>query len=796
MGYKSQIKASLFITLLCCLIVYFFYITVAIPHLGIIVAPDEDGNYVVEVADPAGRADNAGITQGDIVLLIDGKPVQDNYSVRNFGAVEQAKEITIRQPDGTVTTVSFDWNWTRNISSDELVFQFIVPAMFLLVFVSMSIFLYRKGKRDRETLTLIMFFLTVGLTYYSSTASYRSDPLGKITLFVLLPMIPYIFMHFMNIYLKRFNVQFINIRFFYAMMGLNLLIGFIYSIFILIDYTIPDFTYKYRVLMSTLIFIGYSICLISLVKVYMNYRKTRLNALFKIMLAAHIAAFTPFVTMNLLPLMILNVELLPSTFTTLFIFALPFSYMYLFTSNTLFDIDFIFTRFKYYTLLALVPAVGVMFFLTIIETVNYDKTWVKWFQVFFVIYAGMAVFLYFKEMIDHRFRPKLLKQMYSFQDSIDRLSSRMTRVMKRSDLEEVLKQEVGTMIPLSTLGFLRIDIGAGTINSNDGFTLLPETAQALLRMADTFQVSCMYTLEDGLVSVVGKHKEGFHVMWISAKSNQTHFNVDELRWLKTITHYTSIVQENLYLIENLLVDLESEMSKEKSTTPWVLRLLFCLSENERRRLASDLHDSALQDQLLWFRRLESAMIDYKMSSELLDELGHVREGLLDVIYQIRETCNELRPPLLKELGLIEALESLIEHIQLQVNFAVRFQSQPLKSALNEEQLTSIYRIIQELLRNTAKHARANLVFIDLRQEGNHIYVSYKDDGIGMDLVKLTSSFSHMGLSGVKERVSSLEGEIEFYSEVGSGFEVKMVIPVVWTQGRGERDDNVDSYLIS
>jgi len=776
------------------LIIYFLYIVITVPLIGIGVVKDSEGNYVVEGIDREGRASNLNISQGDVILQVDGESPEDDYSVLKFHRVEKALNILVEHTDGTVEEIVFDREWLHSLTGQELIFQIIVPGLTHVIFILMSWFLYRK-KKEKATLLLIMFFLSIGITYFSSPASYRSDPLAKLCMYVLLPMVPYIYIYFMNTYLRKYNAVFFNGKLFKFMVFINSLCSIVFTIYVLTDWIPFDFLDASKIMLAALLVMGFLSCLLALIKVYIQFHRTRLNALFKIMLASHVVAFTPFVTMNLLPLIIFNVELLTSTLTTLCIFVLPLSYMYLFSSNTLFDIDFIFTRFKYYTSIAIIPAVGVLLFLTIIESIDYDKSWIKWFQIFFVIYAGMTLFLYLKEQIDYRFRPKLFKQMYSFQDSLDRFSAQMTRVMKRSDLEDVLKQEMSAMLPLSTFRMLTVNVEEQVIDTRDSEPIPIKLGHELLQSVETYRVSSINTMKDGLALVVGLRKEAYHIIWISNKNNHTSFNVDELRWLKTITHYTSIVHENLYLIETLLEDLELEMHKEKETPTWLLRLLFTLSENERRKLASDLHDSALQDQLLWFRRLESAMIDYKMSAELQEELGHIREGLLDVVYQIRETCNELRPPLLKELGLIKALESLIEHMQLQVNFMVYFHAKPIHSALNEEQLTVIYRIIQELLRNTAKHARANEVVIDLKQNGSYIHLNYKDDGIGMNLGEMKASFSHMGLSGVKERVVSLEGKIEFHSAVGQGFKVNIILPIVWTIGRGEREDSHDSYLI-
>jgi len=241
----------------------------------------------------------------------------------------------------------------------------------------------------------------------------------------------------------------------------------------------------------------------------------------------------------------------------------------------------------------------------------------------------------------------------------------------------------------------------------------------------------------------------------------------------------SIVYDNLYLIEGLTENLESIMQQQgQKASPWLLRLLFNLSENERRRLAADLHDSALQDQLVWYRRLEIVMQDIQQPSPLHTELSLIKEGLLDVIHQIRETCNELRPPLLREMGIVRSLELLFEEMQLRTNYAIQFQAHSFSRDLNDEQILVLYRIVQELLRNAVKHAKATQIEIELEERQTQIYFRYRDDGIGLDLQQVQVSFQHMGLSGIQERVASLEGNITFQSEQGEGLEVLITLPVL------------------
>ncbi|WP_211234313.1 ATP-binding protein [Paenibacillus taiwanensis] len=737
---------------------------------------DESNQYVVSEVTPFDKADEYGIKRGEVVLEVDGMPPSNNLFVTKFGNIEQVDSLLVRKLDGTVEAIQIDHDWLANMRSGTLFFHILVPSLVLVVFLLMSCVVYAKRKDDKAARLLILFFVCIGIIYFSSPVSGKLDLVARV-LISLLPLGFCLFMYFMNAYLSRYRIKFVN-NYILHLLSIIVLLQCVAKMLFHIDIIKADISGTISAMYYSTIVFANVVCLYRLIALFIQYRFTKLNPLFKFMLAAHSLAFVPFVTMNVISLSLFRVQLLPAYFTTLFVLVLPISYMYLITSNRLFDIDFILTRFKYYTSLALVPSLLVLFFLAIIYNANYDHTWVQWFQIFVVIHIGFTLFLYLKEQVDYKFRPKLFKQMYSYQDSLDRFSRSMARVMKKEDLIRAIEQEVTSMLPLSRFQFLTVNSSHARVNPSPTNDVDHDIAKYLLANVESLQVAEVITMPQGVALIVGQRKEEIHVIWIGNKSNRTLFNVDELRWLKTIANYTSIVYENLHFLDNFMEQLEDEMRQtQSSTSPWLLRLLFLLSENERRRLGSDLHDSALQDQLIWYRRLETFMADNKIPKHMQNELYQIKEGLLDVIHQIRETCNELRPPLLTELGVVEAVEFLTDHLQLQVNFAVVLQAKPVTATLSEEQITAVYRIMQELLRNTEKHAKANKVVIDIEEDDTHIYLAYKDDGVGMNLDNLQSSFSHMGLSGIRERVISLEGEIEFHAEEGRGFAVSMKIPI-------------------
>lgn len=778
--------AILSLIILIWIVIYLTVVIVKVPTIGVDLYKDRSGHYIVANVDQGSRADFLGIRNNDLILKVNNEDVNEFKNVRKYAYIEGADSVFVKHQDGREQLIDFKSHWSGNHSNWDLLIQLYTPGASLFVFSAFSVFLYGKRKNDKAALLLIAFFLSIGLSYYSSSASIRADRIGLSIIYVVLPLIPLLFMSFMNVYLAKYGTTFVNKRLLNALYFVVFVLGSVSLFYIWTD-RLPFQIYEYmKMTHSGIILLGNVICVYFLIHRYIEHHRTKLNSLFKITLTAHLVAFTPFTFMNLLPLMTGNQQFVPAAFTALFLFVLPVVYLYLLTSNQLFDIDFILTRFKYYTSLSLVPAVLITIFSLALMIEQPKNFWMRSFQLFAITYIGITLFLYAKELIDHRFRPRMFKAMYSYQDSLDRFSRKIARIMKKTDLQIALRQEINELLPVNHIEFVQIDQTEGIVHASGKTVEEERTIAFLLQVADILEVGELVDLPYGIGLVIGKQRAGIHVVWIGPKTNHTRFNSDELRWLKTMANYASIVFENLYLIEGLIDDLKSEVQKEHTTSPWLLRLLFNLSENERRKLAADLHDSALQDQLLWYRKLESVIMDHPISDKLSRELEEIKEGLLDVIHQIRETCNELRPPLLKEMGVVEAIESIIEHAQMRNNFAVDFRAKPFVGELSEEQITVIYRIVQELLRNAAKHANANLVTLELDQRKGFLYLNYKDDGIGMDVNSMEASFDHMGLSGIKERVASLEGEITFRSEKGKGLEITIVMPETMTAVRSER----------
>ena len=222
-----------------------------------------------------------------------------------------------------------------------------------------------------------------------------------------------------------------------------------------------------------------------------------------------------------------------------------------------------------------------------------------------------------------------------------------------------------------------------------------------------------------------------------------------------------------------------------------------LQEYDRKRIASDLHDTSLQTLAHITHQIELASM--YMDKDIIRaklELADINKELHDVIDEIRETIFDLRPMSFDDLGLKETIESLIASVNSKsdISYKLTISDINIESDLDKLQ---IYRIIQELVRNCEKHSKAKNVNINIyqsRYEGtpagsqadmskvgswdDQLHMIIEDDGIGMNVEDIPGRESnHFGISIIKERLLSINGTVDIESDIDRGTKVRISVPV-------------------
>jgi signal transduction histidine kinase len=204
-------------------------------------------------------------------------------------------------------------------------------------------------------------------------------------------------------------------------------------------------------------------------------------------------------------------------------------------------------------------------------------------------------------------------------------------------------------------------------------------------------------------------------------------------------------------------------------------------EEEARRIAHALHDDA--GQLLASVHLVLEEVSTGLPARIRDRLKRVRGPLDEIEKHLRRLSHELRPTILDDLGLVPALEFLAQGVASRAGIAIKVEGAA-RPRLPAGVETALYRVVQEALRNTTKHATATRVDIRLEIAPEAASCTVKDDGRGFDPRAALDRKGErgLGLIGMRERLSALGGQFTIDSAPGRGTELRIIIPLEGRHG--------------
>ena len=200
-------------------------------------------------------------------------------------------------------------------------------------------------------------------------------------------------------------------------------------------------------------------------------------------------------------------------------------------------------------------------------------------------------------------------------------------------------------------------------------------------------------------------------------------------------------------------------------------------EEEKSRISREVHDELGQS--LTALKIDLLHLGKKLPEEYLDlqeQVGVMAEIVDNTISSVQRIAMELRPPILDAFGLCEALAW--QAGEYEKRFGIKFYLDCLQEhvGMNRELKTTLFRVFQETLTNVARHAKASKVHVSLNHGNGILHFEIKDNGKGIDKDKLDDSHS-LGLIGIRERVRSWNGEVQFHGVPGKGTTVTVRIPI-------------------
>jgi signal transduction histidine kinase len=196
-------------------------------------------------------------------------------------------------------------------------------------------------------------------------------------------------------------------------------------------------------------------------------------------------------------------------------------------------------------------------------------------------------------------------------------------------------------------------------------------------------------------------------------------------------------------------------------------------ENERRRMAADLHDE-IGPTLSGIKLMLSGISVH--AEEELELLSRINGHIDNTIQRMREISNNLMPRVLEKRGIDEALRQLFDEQTKIHGLKIDFKHTD-GLELNAEQKLHLYRIMQEILHNTLKHAKARTLKVDLAKDGRLIVLQTHDDGIGFRFSGELKKASGLGLRNLMSRSEILHGNIDIESTPNKGTKLILKFPL-------------------
>ena len=186
-------------------------------------------------------------------------------------------------------------------------------------------------------------------------------------------------------------------------------------------------------------------------------------------------------------------------------------------------------------------------------------------------------------------------------------------------------------------------------------------------------------------------------------------------------------------------------------------------DKERKRIASELHDN-LGSILVTLNMYADSLLSNTTRKDPATILQKISETTTRANEEVRKISHSLDSGMLKHFGLESAIKQLMEAVETSKNISIEVELD-LSEAPNNEISLEIYRIIQELLNNTLKHAKATKIRLELSEIKEDLTLIYEDNGIGFDLATIERG---MGLNNIRKRVERLHGDLKIDAAIGRG----------------------------
>ncbi|MGD8760246.1 MAG: histidine kinase, partial [Anaerolineales bacterium] len=543
-----------------------------------------------------------------------------------------------------------------------------------------------------------------------------------------------------------------------------------------------------------------------LLQSYVRPGAMRVRQQIRLVCLGGVLAFLLFVTLAILPIALIQRPLVPVQWGFVFLSLIPIFYGYAIVRHRLIKIEPFLNR-GAADVLVFALLVGLFLGLSALVSHFLSPDLMNQPAVILVIVLLMAISFgalrkRLQAMVDWVF----YGGWYDLDSAVDNITSGLQQLRQVSVLDEIVSSRLKDTLRLDTT-FLLLAESDGSIllpphmarpprdathkdgeappallSSRGGLSQLlrhqsdPVLADDLLRSEMEFskgELAFIQSLRDCLLVPVSGRTNLLGLIVLGQRYGGEAIDPEDYGILRIVARHVGVALDNILL----LAELQGRAAEVEQLHREILRA----REEERKRLARELHDGVIQ-----------ALVGLNYELAHIEDHGapHLKEEIRQIVGNLRRVCRELRPPMLDNLGLVSAVRYLTREFSTTetnpLNIVLKTDSDE-DEWVPEEIALCLYRVLHEALINVQKHAGAKKVQVELATQRDEISLEVKDDGQGFAVPHHLGDLladSHFGLVGLRERLDLVRGKLEITSAPGEGTRLRVQVPI---DHRGDRN---------
>ncbi len=406
----------------------------------------------------------------------------------------------------------------------------------------------------------------------------------------------------------------------------------------------------------------------------------------------------------------------------------------------------------------------------------------------------------------HQRKSKTSNRAYEFIKDLVSLSRVSAAVSSLTDLETVLRVGLNSVLSImngEVGGIMLIDEETKTLSYRVYHGLSDRyAAEMRLRLGEGIAGKVAQSGRSTLLEDISLEPEAARLDLISTEDLRAFISIplrarEHILGVMNVASHTPrrFTREDLHLLGSIgdqlgiaieHAELYEQLRKGRERYRQLAHQLLIAEEEERRRIARELHDETSQTMAGLALNLQTLLDMADMlgiqDAEFKSRLKRAHSLAIQTGTEVSRLIVNLRPGLLDTLGVIAAIRQYAESSLTPLNINISFEFEEMRSPPPPEVEVGLFRWAQQAIGNIAQHSQAKNATISMRPEGNELVLSISDDGKGFDVSQITGiepTGRGAGLFGAKERVRLLGGECSIQSQLGQGTTATARIPIIW-----------------